>query len=118
MRLRNAVKFFENIQKKLRLWNVADYSRFILIYCPEQLKNMLFSDAPGLPFSKDDERIRKVPLDIGKPSMSEMKRVHHHALGAVLLCFEDKMKESCLCSSSVSALFPFKNEICGYPGKF
>lgn len=118
LRLKNAVKFFENIQRKIRLWNVADYSHFILIYCPEQLKNMFFSGAPGLPFSKDDKRIRKIPLDIGKPSMFELKRVHRHALGAELLCFKNKEGKRCLCGSSVSALFSLENEIGGYSGKF
>lgn len=76
IRLANSVTFFEDINEKLREWDVVDQAVRILVSCPVALQSMWFQSRISPPFDKDDHRISKVPINVHRPDMEELKRVN------------------------------------------
>lgn len=76
VRLANTVTFFEDINEKLRAWEVTDAATRILVSCGEKLRPLWFGSRITPPFDKDDPRIAKVPLDVQRPDMEELLRMH------------------------------------------
>ena len=72
IRLANSISFFEDINEKLREWEVAESATRILLSCTAKMQPLLFQSKITPPFSKDDPRIAKVPFDLQKPSLEEM----------------------------------------------
>lgn len=75
IRLANTVSFFEDINAKLTEWEVVAEVERILIHCPIRLQPLLYGSKVPPPFSKEDPRIRKVPLDVHRPDHAELLRV-------------------------------------------
>lgn len=75
VRLANTVSFFEDINEKLTEWEVMQDVERILIHCPIRLQALLYGSKVPPPFSKDDPRIRKVPIDVHRPDHAELLRV-------------------------------------------
>jgi hypothetical protein len=75
VRLANTVSFFEDINEKLTEWEVVDEAVRILVSCPVSLQPLWFQSRVVPPFSKDDPRITKVPLDVHRPDLEELLRV-------------------------------------------
>lgn len=76
IRLQQGLLFFRDIRRQLRDWLTdGDYIGQIFISCPIRLRNELFGGEPEMPFAHDDERIRKVPYTVHRPTTEELKRV-------------------------------------------
>ncbi|MBK9452584.1 MAG: hypothetical protein IPN95_24780 [Bacteroidetes bacterium] len=76
IRLANTVSFFEDINEKLTEWDVADEAARILVSCPISLQSLWFESRIQPPFSKDDPRLLKVPVDVHRPDLEELERVN------------------------------------------
>jgi hypothetical protein len=76
VRLANTISFFEDINTKITEWEVIDRTVRILLACPVRMKPLLFQSKVPPPFEKDDPRLIKVPLDIRRPDLEELKRVN------------------------------------------
>ncbi|MEM6804132.1 MAG: hypothetical protein AAF696_22195 [Bacteroidota bacterium] len=75
IRLANTVRFFEEINEKMQEWE-DDYELERIIYsCSAQIWGLLFQSQSAPPFSKKDERLIKVPMDVKIPSHEELMRV-------------------------------------------
>lgn len=85
IRLANTVQFFEDINGKLEEWAVEDEVERILMSCPVRMRPLLFGSKVPPPFQKDDPRIRKVPLDVHRPDLEELKRVARHGLSGYVI---------------------------------
>lgn len=75
IRLQQSKQFFEEINAKIREWDVMEQSNAIVYSCPVRLWPMLFDADPMPPFSKDDKRLRKVPIEVKTPKLEELERV-------------------------------------------
>ena len=80
IRLANTVQFFEDINGKLEEWAMEEVVERILLSCPVRMRPLLFGSKVPPPFTKDDPRLRKVPLDVHRPDLEELKRVARHGL--------------------------------------
>lgn len=80
IRLANTVQFFEEINGKLEEWAMEDQVERILLSCPIRMQPLLYGSKVPPPFSKDDPRLRKVPLDVHRPDLEELLRVAKHGL--------------------------------------
>lgn len=76
VRLANSITFFEDINAKLREWEVADDAARILVSCGEKLRPLWFGSHVTPPFEKDDARLLKVPIDVHRPDLEELERVN------------------------------------------
>lgn len=75
VRLANTVRFFEEINEKMREWE-EDYEIEKIIYsCSAQVWGLLFQSQIAPPFEKKDPRLTKVPMDVKVPGFEEMQRV-------------------------------------------
>lgn len=75
IRLANSISFFEDINEKLREWEVADQAVRILVSCPINMLSLWYESKVTPPFDREDPRILKVPMDIHKPGSEELERV-------------------------------------------
>lgn len=80
IRLANTVRFFEDINAKLEEWAVEDEVERILVSVPIRMNPLWFNSKVAPPFPKNDSRIRKIPLDVHRPSHEELIRVNAHGL--------------------------------------
>lgn len=76
VRLANTVSFFEDINEKLREWDVTDAATRILVSCGEKLRPLWFGSRITPPFAKDDPRLTKVPFDVQRPGADELVHIH------------------------------------------
>lgn len=76
IRLAQTDEFFDEIVEKLLDWEVENVN---LIFHSAAIHwwNALFDANELPPFEKDDERLRKIPLDVNTPNFEELQRVHH-----------------------------------------
>lgn len=77
----------EDVQETIVEWReyVAN-ARLVFVACPKTMQSTLFftdkSDESRAPIlSKDDDRIRKIPFDAGRPTFESVKIVHQVMLG-------------------------------------
>ena len=75
IRLANTVQFFEDINAKLEEWALEDEVSSILYSCPVRMLPLWFGSKVKPPFAREDERLRKVPVDIHRPGLEELERV-------------------------------------------
>ncbi len=73
IRLAQTDEFFDEIVEKLLDWEVESVN---LIFYSAAIHwwNALFDAAELPPFEKDDERLRKIPLDVNTPNFEELHR--------------------------------------------
>jgi len=77
IRLQQGLLFFKEINEKLHHWkNEVSAAEKIYVSCPIRLMNELYGGKTFPPFPRKDERIRKVPFSMHKPSFKELKRIH------------------------------------------
>lgn len=76
IRLANSVSFFEDINEKLREWDVEDEAERILVSCTAKMLPLWFQSRISPPFSKNDPRIAKVPFDLQRPDLEELLRIN------------------------------------------
>ena len=88
IRLANTDRFIEEINELLNQWEEYDPPHGWLYSCPVNLWGMLFAADPPPPFSKDDERLRKLPFDVNKPDFAELKRINEMACMAEVRWYE------------------------------
>lgn len=74
VRLEQTVEFAEEINQKLLDWETEDAER-ILVSSSIDIWNLLFKVDVSPPFSKRDERLRKIPYHIHTPNFAELKKV-------------------------------------------
>lgn len=77
IRLAESVEFFEEINEKLSTWMVTSDVEYLLYSCPPRLWGYLFRSRVMPPFSMEDPRLHKIPLDVDTPNLDELERVHH-----------------------------------------
>ncbi len=79
IRLAQAEKFFEEINELLNEWNlIKKNSEFKIFYsCPIRLWSYLFKTNPTPPFNKKNNRLIKIPFNVYKPNMKELKRINY-----------------------------------------
>ncbi|MEO0470354.1 MAG: hypothetical protein AAF206_12075 [Bacteroidota bacterium] len=85
IRLANTVRFFEEINERLTLWEETFEPERILYSCSPQLWGLMFQSKVSPPFEKDDTRLVKIPMDVHIPSFEEMLRVNEYCLHGSLL---------------------------------
>ena len=76
IRLQNSVAFFEEINRALTEWRVVSRCDSILIALPVALTHPFYSADVPPPFEKKDPRIRKIPLNVRRPSFKELRHIH------------------------------------------
>lgn len=79
IRLAQAGKFFEEINELLIEWNSIKKNNELKIFysCPIRLWSYLFKTNPIPPFDKRDNRLIKIPFNVYKPNMKELKRINY-----------------------------------------
>ena len=76
IRLTQTVEFFEEINEQVNSWIQDDNPDRLLISCPPRLWGLLFQSKIKPVFSKKDQRIFRIPMDIKIPDKSELIRVN------------------------------------------
>jgi hypothetical protein len=76
IRLQQSEQFFDEINEKIASWNVIEHVNAVLYSCPVRWWPMLFDADPAPPFSKDDPRLRRIPIEVNTPNMEELLRVN------------------------------------------
>lgn len=72
LRRAGEVKLNEDVAETLREWRAhVDRAALILVSCPKTMSKSLFGQGEVL--SKDDDRIRRVPLDLGRPTFEHVQ---------------------------------------------
>ena len=84
IRLTQTVEFFEEINEQVNSWIQDDNPDRLLISCPPRLWGLLFQSKIKPVFSKKDQRIFRIPMDIKKPDKSELIRVNSMALKCII----------------------------------
>ena len=93
IRLRNAIKFFIQINEKTHEWNCLDDVDRILYSCPKSLWPHVFDCESPAAFKADDARLLKIPLDINTPDFNELKRVRNYAPHHHLVLADEELKD-------------------------
>ena len=65
----------EGINEKVEEWDIIDDAEHILYSCTSRLWGELFRSSVPCPFSLDDPRVRKLPMDVRTPTLEELERV-------------------------------------------
>ncbi len=78
IRLRESMDFFVEINEKLEQWeeDIAECEQ-LLYSCTVRLWREVFVCKTPPPFDKNDERWRKIPLDVRVPNFKELKHVFY-----------------------------------------
>eukprot|EP01125_Pyxidicula_operculata_P004932 TRINITY_DN1823_c0_g1_i2.p1 TRINITY_DN1823_c0_g1~~TRINITY_DN1823_c0_g1_i2.p1 ORF type:complete len:635 (-),score=213.91 TRINITY_DN1823_c0_g1_i2:466-2370(-) len=80
IRRHNEKRFREDITNTLTDWKSdLDTTDLIFVFTPSQNWYYFVLDSQSNPsgFDKDDRRIRNVPFTVGRPTLVEVKRIHH-----------------------------------------
>jgi len=86
IRLRESVEFFEEINRRLALWqDDLQGSADIFYSCPVRLLNELFSSKIAPPFDRQDPRLKKIPFDVRPPNHKELLRINYLLTSGCLL---------------------------------
>ena len=85
IRLANTVRFFEEINERLTLWEETFEPERILYSCSPQLWGLMFQSKVPPPFEKEDSRLVKIPMDVHVPNFEEMLRVNDFCLQGRLI---------------------------------
>jgi len=89
IRLNNTIRFFENINVKLEEWLEEIESCDYLFYsCTPRLWGEVFRSKIACPISREDERWRRVPLDINVPNFKELQRVAFRIAHGTLIAYD------------------------------
>jgi len=75
VRLANAVRFFEEINSRLREWEATHAPQRLIYSCAAPLWGALFQSRVSPPFDRKDPRLVKVPRDVRIPDHEELVRV-------------------------------------------
>lgn len=94
LRMRQAQALFEDVNQKLREWQVEESQCPLLYYCPINLWQFFFSAKTKPPFSRKDERLRKIPRDIAPPSYQELLRANEQVCHGWLQMNENGTRNS------------------------
>ena len=91
LRLAKTKEFFTEINQKLQRWEEDIFqAKLILLHCSIRLWTGLFATTLPPPFTKSDPRIHKIPINIYRPSLKELKRVHSVLLHGYISIKADK----------------------------
>lgn len=85
IRLANTVQFFEDINAKLEEWALEDEVSRIMVSVPVRMWSLWFGSRVPVPFEREDPRLTKVPLDVQRPGLDELRRVGMHACNGHLI---------------------------------
>jgi hypothetical protein len=76
----------EDVTKALQQW--SDYLKhsvgLVFVSCPKVMKRSLYEECAKGILSKDDARIRSIPLSVKRPSFEEVCRVHETLLSVTV----------------------------------
>lgn len=89
LRYHNAIRLFEDINRKLNEWNELKDCERILYSCPVKLWQYVFASKVKSCFEKNDVRLTKIPLDVQTPDFREMVRIHNKVSKAYLKVFAE-----------------------------
>lgn len=90
IRLANTMRFFEEINEFLNNWEEYEPADKILYSCTARLWGMLFSSKVTPPFDKKDERLIKIPRDVGIPDFEELLRVNRFVKQGWLMLYQEE----------------------------
>lgn len=76
IRLANTVRFVEEINERLTVWEEQYAPQRILYSCTAPLWGLLFQSNVPPPFEKKDPRLLKIPMNVHLPGYEELQRVH------------------------------------------
>lgn len=97
IRLADSADFFEEINLTANKWLEQSNPESIIYHCSPLLWGYLFRAKNKPLFEKKDIRLKKVPLDVGKPTLAELKRTSNYLQSGHLdffdACPEDKRRE-------------------------
>ena len=92
IRLAQSKEFFEDINEKLKEWEVEDVD-LIFYKSSIQLWNGLFEAANEPPFEKRDERLRKIPKDLPTPTYELLLEMNKFILEGELKIFKEEYED-------------------------
>ena len=78
VRLADSADFFEEINLTATKWLQQSNPQSIIYHCSPVLWGYLFRAKNKPPFEKKDIRLKKVPLDVNRPTMMELKRTANY----------------------------------------
>jgi len=84
IRLAQTVEFFEEINQRVNSWIHNNKPDRLLISCPPRLWGLLFQSKIQPEFTKKDNRIFRIPLDIKIPDKEELLRVNEKAQKCII----------------------------------
>jgi hypothetical protein len=88
VRLAQTVEFFEEINSKLQAWDVTETADRILYSCPVRMWPLLFESKLPAPFDQRDNKLRKIPMDVGIPNLEELEEVNRFALSGAVTVYK------------------------------
>jgi hypothetical protein len=88
VRLAQTVEFFEEINSKLHNWDVTESADRILYSCPVRMWPLLFESKVPAPFDQRDNKLRKIPMDVGIPNLEELEEVNRFALSGAVTVYK------------------------------
>ncbi len=89
VRLNNTQHFFEEINEYLTHWEAYEPAEKIIYSCTARLWGMLFQSKVETPFDKKDERLIKVPRDVGIPDFEELLRINRFVKQGWLMVYQE-----------------------------
>lgn len=96
VRLANTQRFFEEINEYLNSWEEYDPADKIIYSCTARLWGMLFQSKITPPFDKKDERLIKVPKDVGVPDYEELLKINRFIKQGWLMVYQEEVWEDYL----------------------
>ena len=90
IRLANTQRFFEEINEYLNNWEEYEPAEKIIYSCTARLWGMLFQSKVAAPFDKKDERLIKVPKDVGVPDYEELLKVNRFVKQGWLMVYQEE----------------------------
>jgi hypothetical protein len=74
IRLQQAKIFFDELNEVIRGWEAEYQLEVVFLSCSPKLRGAWSQE--GMPISKEDPRLRRVPIDVHRPNRGELDRVH------------------------------------------
>ena len=88
IRLANTVRFFEEINERMAVYEDEYEPERIIYSCTAQVWGLLFQSKVPTPFTKKDPRLIKVPKDVKIPSFEELMSVNEFIKKGALSIFK------------------------------
>lgn len=85
IRLRQSQEFFEEINGLITEWDIIGEVEHIFYSCSVRLWSMLFQSKIKSSFNKEDNRLKKIPLDIKTPNWKELNKINQFIVSGLFI---------------------------------